>query len=225
MTRMRSTLVVPVLNEIEAVQIIMPQIDPAWVDEILVIDGGSTDGTVEWLQQQGYTVHSQNGRGFGTGMLLGMRLASGDIIVEFTPDGNALPEIIPTLVAAIESGFDLVIASRYLENAKSEDDDVVTRFGNWMFTTIVNVLFGSRYTDSLVGFRAFRKSAALGLDMNAKGLSWPCQSSIRFAEDEFRVTEIPGDEPKRIGGERKMRPIKTGWEILTLIFREYFRRK
>lgn len=222
---MRSTLVVPVLNEIEAVQIIMPQIDPAWVDEILVIDGGSTDGTIEWLRQQGYTVHSQNGRGFGTGMLLGMNLASGDIIVEFTPDGNALPEIIPALVAAIESGFDLVIASRYLGNAKSEDDDVVTRFGNWMFTAIGNVLFGSRYTDILVGFRAFRKSAALSLGLDAKGLSWPCQSSIRFAVAEFRVTEIPGHEPKRIGGERKMRPIKTGWEILILIFREYLRRK
>ena len=91
-----------------------------------------------------------------------------------------------------------------------------------MFTRIVNVLFGTRYTDVLVGFRAYRRKAALRLGFDAPGLSWPCQSSIRFARAGLRVTEIPAHEPARIGGKRKMMPFKTGLEITRLILRDFF---
>ena len=221
----KSTLLVPTLNEIEAIQVVMPQIEDGWVDEILVIDGGSTDGTVEWFHEHGYTVHTQSGRGYGVGMKQGMELAKGDIVVEFLPDGNSLPEAIPELIAKVDEGYDLVIASRYKDDARSDDDDVVTAFGNWMFTKIVNVLFGGRYTDVLVGLRAYRKSVAQTLGMNAPGLSWPADSSISFAKYGHGVTEIPANEPERIGGQRKMRPIRTGWEITTLILRRFFRGK
>ena len=120
----------------------------------------------------------------------------------------------------VNEGYDLVIGSRYLAGAQSDDDDWLTAFGNWLFTTAVNILFGSSYTDVLVGFRAFRRKEALYLALDAPGLSWPCQSSIRFARAGFRVTEIPASEPKRIGGIRKMRPFKTGWEIVKLILRD-----
>jgi glycosyltransferase involved in cell wall biosynthesis len=220
--KLKSTLLVPTLNEIEAIQVVMPQIEPGWVDEIIVIDGGSTDGTVEWFKEHGYTVHSQTGRGFGAGMREGMQLAKGEIVVEFTPDGNSIPDVIPKLVAKVAEGYDLVIASRYKDDARSEDDDFVTAFGNWMFTTMVNILFRARYTDVLVGFRAYRKSVALTLGMDAPGLSWPCDSSICFAKYGHRTAEIAADEPDRIGGVRKMRPIKTGWEILKLIMSRFF---
>ena len=73
-------------------------IDKSWINEIICIDGGSTDGTVEYFKENGYTVYSQQGRGFGTGMKEGMDKAEGEVIVEFTPDGNSIPEKIPELV-------------------------------------------------------------------------------------------------------------------------------
>ena len=219
--KLKATLLVPTLNEIEAIQTIMPQIQADWLDEIIVIDGGSTDGTIEYMKKNGYRVHSQVGRGFGSGMKEGMLMAQGEVIVEFTPDGNSIASAIPALIAKVEDGYDLVIASRYKDNAKSEDDDWLTGFGNWMFTTMVNILFNTRYTDVLVGYRAYRKSAAKTLDLSTPGLSWPCQTSMRFAAAGFRVTEIPVDEPKRIGGVRKMMPFKTGWEVLTLICSDF----
>ena len=215
--KLKSTLLVPTLNEIEAIQVIMPQIKPEWIDEIIVIDGGSTDGTVEWFKKHGYTVHSQRGRGYGAGMKEGLHLAKGEIIIEFLPDGNSLPEAVPELIAKIREGYDLVIASRYKGDAQSEDDDMVTAFGNWMFTGMVNLLFRARYTDVLVGLRAFRKSAAVTLPLRAPGLSWPCDTSICFAKYGYRTGEIPANEPDRIGGVRKMSPLKTGWEIVMLI--------
>lgn len=219
--RPTSTLLLPTLNEIEALRVIVPQIKKEWVDEILVVDGGSTDGTVEFLRGHGLTVHSQQRRGYGSAMAYGLQQAKGDIVVEFTPDGNSIPEDIPRIIAKVNEGYDLVVGSRYLKGARSDDDDWLTALGNWLFTTTVNVLFGARYTDVLVGFRAYRRLQALKLHLDAPGLSWPCQSSMRFARAGLRVTEIPANEPNRIGGERKMRPFKTGWEIVKLILRDF----
>lgn len=219
--RLTSTLLLPMLNEIEAARAIVPQIRREWVDEIIVIDGGSTDGTVEYVQSQGLKVHSQTARGYGQGMLQGLQLAKGDIVIEFTPDGNALPEDIPRIVSKMQEGYDLVIASRYLGGTTSEDDDWLTAKGNWLFTTAVNILFWANYTDVLVGFRAFRRDRALRLGFDTPGLSWPCQSSTRFARAGLKVTEISAREPARIGGVRKMRPFRTGWEICNLILRDF----
>lgn len=217
-----STLLIPTLNEIEAIQVIMPKIDRSWVTQILVVDGGSTDGTLDYFKKHGYEVHSQSKRGFGEGMRQGMMQARGEIIIEFTPDGNSLPEAIPVLLQKMAEGYDCVVASRYLGSAKSLDDDWLTGFGNKMFTTISNILFRANFTDILVGYKAYRKSIGQNLGLDAQGLSWPCQTSLRFEWMGYRVTEIPADEPPRIGGERKMRPFKTGREIVRIILREYF---
>ncbi len=216
-----TTLLLPTLDEIEAVRVIVPQLRRGWVDEIIVVDGGSTDGTVEYLRAAGLRVHRQTVRGYGEGLLEAMRMAKGDIVVEFNPDGISLPEDIPRIIAKVREGYDLVIGSRYRDGARSDDDDRLTAFGNWMFTRIVNILFGTSYTDVLVGFRAYRRRAALALALDAPGLSWPCQSSTRFARAGLRVTEIPAHEPARIGGQRKMMPFRTDWQITMLILRDF----
>ena len=121
-----TTLLLPTLNEIEAARVIIPQIRREWVDEIIVVDGGSTDGTVEFMRDAGLRVHSQTSRGYGEGLLEAIHLASGDVIIEFNPDGNSIPADIPRIVAKINEGYDLVIGSRYREGAKSDDDDWLT---------------------------------------------------------------------------------------------------
>jgi glycosyltransferase involved in cell wall biosynthesis len=220
--RLTITLLLPTLNEIEAVRVIVPQIRREWVDEIIVVDGGSTDGTVEFAQANGLRVLPQSRRGYGEGMLQGMQAATGEIVVEFTPDGNSIPADIPRINDKMREGYDLVIGSRYLAGAKSDDDDWLTAVGNRLFTGAVNLLFRAHLTDALVGFRAYRRSAALRLGLDARGLSWPCQSSIRFARAGLRIGEIPACEPARIGGARKMKPFTTGLEICKLILRDFF---
>ena len=221
---MKITLLAPTLNEIEAVQVVLPKIKKEWVDEIIIIDGGSTDGTVEYCQSNGYFVHKQKGRGYGMGMKDGAAIAQGDVIIEFPPDGNSPPEKIPDLVKKINEGYDFVIASRYKGGAKSYDDDFLTSKGNRLFTFLVNLFFGSCYSDVLIGFRAYRKDAFNKLKMDAIGLDWSVQMPIQFAKNKFKVAEISADEPKRIGGQRKMSPFKTGWAILNIIFKEFLNR-
>lgn len=222
---MRSTLLIPTLNEIDGVRLIMPRLDRSWVDEILVVDGGSQDGTVEYLTTHGYRVIRQRSRGICGAYWEGLAAASGEIIVAFSPDNNSVPELIPALIEKIRAGYDMAIASRYLPGAHSDDDDLLTAFGNRMFTGLVNVFFRARYTDTLVMFRAFRKDlvAELGLDEHRLPV-FEYQLCIRCATCAKRVAEIPGDEPKRCGGVRKMRPFYNGLALFRQLLREVARR-
>lgn len=220
----KAVLIAPTINEITAIKEVFPKINRQLTD-IIVVDLNSTDGTVEYCQENDYFLHSQKSRGYGAGIMEALAISDADIIIEFPPDGSSPPERIPDLINKINEGYDFVIASRYRDGAKSYDDDVMTRFGNWLFTTIVNVLFRTHYTDVLIGFRAYRRSAFEKLNPTAKGLSWSVQLPIQFAKTKAKITEIGVDEPARIGGERKMRPFKTGWEILMVILKEFFNRK
>lgn len=219
---MSVSLIAATLNEIEAVKVVLPNISKDWVDEIVITDGGSTDATLEYCRDQGYTIVEQQGKGYGDAIREAVAVAKGDVIIEFPPDGNSLPEKIPDVVEEINEGYDFVIVSRYKDGARSYDDDFMTAIGNRMFTFITNVFFGTSYTDVLVGYRAYRKAAYSTLGLDASGLSWPAQEAIRFAVKGFKVAEIGGDEPKRIGGRRKMKVIRTGLEISALILKEFW---
>ena len=214
---MKTTLLVMALNEIDGMKAIMPKVDPGWVDQVILCDGGSTDGTVEWAKAQGMTVHVQSRPGFRRGYLEVWPMIEGDVVVTFSPDGNSIPETIPELLARIEDGHDLVIASRYAGDARSEDDSLLSGFGNWLFTRTINVLFGGRYSDSLVIFRAYRKDMVERLELADDGafifvetlfgiglrkLSWEPLMSARAARYGYRIAEIPASEPPRIGGQR-----------------------
>ncbi len=220
---MKTTLIVPTFNEIETVPYTLPTIDRSWVDEILVIDNHSTDGTVKWCKEHGYPVYLQSVPGYGNGIREAVALARGEIIIEFPPDGSSLPNKIPVLVEKIQEGYDLVIASRYREGARSYDDDTLTAIGNWGFTRLTNLLFGTAYTDALVGYRAYRKKSFETLGLDAPHLSWVIQSSIRFAKQGYRVGEIGADEEKRIGGKRKMKPFRVALELVSVMAKELFR--
>lgn len=200
----------------------MPRIRREWVDQIIILDGGSTDGTIEWARDNGYFVYVQREPGIRHAYMEVLEYVEGDVIITFSPDGNSIAELIPPLVAKMREGYDMVIVSRYLDQAKSDDDDLVTGFGNWLFTRTVNLLFRARYTDVMVMFRAYRKGLISELQLDREEayrtperlfgtrISWEPLLSARAANRNCRIAEIPGDEPPRIGGERKLQVWRWG---------------
>ena len=231
---MKTTLLVMTLNEVNGMKAIMPLVKREWCDQIIVVDGGSTDGTIEWAREQGYEVYVQKQRGFRHAYTEVMPLVSGDVIITFSPDGNSIPELIPGLISKMSEGYDMVIVSRYLGSAKSDDDDVVTAFGNWLFTKTVNILHGGNYTDVMVIYRAYRKQIVSDLELEKEEgyalaeklfhtqISWEPLLSVRAAKKNLKVTEIPGDEPPRIGGERKLQILRWGAAYYFQFIREVF---
>lgn len=220
---MKTTLLIPTLNEIESMRVIMPRIKKEWVDEILFVDGGSNDGTVEYAKEHGYDVIAPKVKGIVRQLIESFKVAKGDILILFSPDGNSIPEIIPDLIQKVKEGNDMVIVSRYTGGAKSDDDDFFTRIGNFMFTKMVNIFFKAKYTDVLVIFRAFRKDIINKIRFELDG-DIDLQLSIQCAKKGLKVADIPGDEPKRIGGERKMQVIRDGFRILFQLFGEIYKK-
>jgi len=231
---MKTTLLVPALNEIEGMKAIMPKIKKEWCDQIIVIDGGSTDGTAEWARENGYFVFVQKRKGLRHAFDEALPYIKGDVVITFSPDGNSIPELIPPLIEKMKEGHDMVIVSRYLERAKSDDDDAITGFGNWFFTKTMNVLFGSNYTDAMVMFRAYKTNLIYDLDIHKDEtynfveklfftkVGWEPVLSARAAKRELKLAEIPGDEPPRLGGVRKLQIIRWGAAYLTQIIQTLF---
>lgn len=231
---MKVTLLVPTLNEIVGMKSIMPKIDPTWVDQILVVDGQSTDGTAEYAREQGYDVVIQQKKGMRHAYMEAWPHIKGDVVLTFSPDGNSIPELIPDCIKKIQEGYDMVIVSRYKDGAKSEDDDAVTGFGNKVFTSLISLLHGFPYTDAMVIYRAYPKNLIYDLDLHkdesfefeeklfGTKLSWEPLLSIRAAKRKLKIAEIPGDEPAREGGVRKLQVIRWGAAYMFEVIREVF---
>lgn len=229
---MKTTLIILTLNEIDGMRAIMPQIDPNWYDQLIILDGGSTDGTIEYAKEQGYFVYVQKEKGIRFAYREVLPYIEGDVVMTFSPDGNSIPELLPDLIAKMKEGYDMVIVSRYLGNAKSEDDDIVTGFGNWLFTNTVNFLHGGNYTDVMVLYRAYKTQMIYDLDLDKDEsfalpekmfftrISWEPLMSVRALKRKLKVGEIPGDEPPRIGGERKLQVLRWGAAYYFQFFRE-----
>lgn len=227
------TLFVPTLNEIDGMRTVMPGVGRDWVDQILVMDGGSTDGTVEYARQQGYDVYVQKEKGLRKGYNEAWPLIQGEIVITFSPDGNCLPEAIPRLVQKMTEGYDMVVASRYLDGARSDDDNWLTAFGNWLFTHgLINFLHGGSYSDAMGIYRAYKTQLfyGLGIDQDESYLPWERLwrtvmgveplISTRGAKRKLRIAEIPANEPKRLGGESKLLVIQWGGAYFCQILRE-----
>jgi len=231
---MKVTLIIPTLDEIEGMKAIMPRIKKQWYDQLIILDGGSKDGTIEYAQQQGHFVYVQKRTGMRNAYTEVLPYIKGDVVMTFSPDGNSIPDLIPQLIDKMKEGYDMVITSRYFNGAKSYDDDLVTAFGNWLFTRTVNLLHGAQYTDAMVIFRAYKTKLIYDLELHKDDgfataerifythLSWEPLLSVRAAKRKLKVAEIPGDEPARIGGERKLKALRWGGAYYYQFFRELF---
>ena len=231
---MKVTLLIPTLNEIGGMKEIMPRIKKEWYDQLLIVDGSSNDGTIEYCKEKGYPFLIQKKKGIRHAYIEALPYIEGDAVITFSPDGNSIPELIPALIEKMKQGYHMVIVSRYARGARSYDDDIITAFGNWMFTNLINLLYAARYTDAMVMFRGWRKEVFYSLDLD-KEESYSLEEkifctkigvepllSVRAAKRKLSCADLPGDEPRRIGGERKLKVLQWGGAYLLTIFRNLF---
>lgn len=231
---MKVTLLIPTLNEEQGMRHVMPLVDRSLFEQILIVDGNSKDKTVEVARAMGFDVVMQKSPGIRGAYMDALPAVKGDAILTFSPDGNSIPGLLKPCIDKFREGYDMVIVSRYAEGAKSYDDDAVTGFGNWLFTNSINLFHGGHYTDAMVIYRIYHKSLIRTLDLDRDesysfeedlfrtNISWEPLLSIRAAKRKLKVAEIPGDEPARDGGERKLQVLKWGAAYYWQILREKF---
>jgi len=221
---MSTALIILTLNEVIGVKHILPKIKKEELDEVLVVDGGSTDGTVEEVEKMGFIVKKQALKGHGGAIIEGIKQTKSENIVIFGPDGNHDPEEIIILKEKMSEGFDQIIISRFTKSSINLDAGKIDSFGNKFFTFLCNVLFDGHLTDSLNESRIISRTAFNELNFDALGLDSTLQMTIRGLKNKQNIIEIPGNEGERIGGERKIQSFKTGRLLLRRIIKEFIKK-
>jgi glycosyltransferase involved in cell wall biosynthesis len=224
----KRSLVILVWNEIDGLRAIVPAIPEGSADEIVVVDGGSTDGSVEYCRERGLRVVGQQRRGRGEAFRVGVDSTSGDALVFFSPDGNEDPAEIAPLFEQIAAGADLAIASRFLPGSRNEEDDARLPFRKWTnqaFTGIANIVWnrGPYVTDTINGYRAIRRSAFATLGLESMGYTIEFEMTIRSMKKRLRIVELPTSEGNRVGGETKAPSFRTGVVFLRFLLAELLR--
>ena len=229
------TVFLPTLNEAEGLRVLLPRILAQGPAQVIVSDGDSRDETREVAASHGVEVYVQKRRGIRHAYTEAWPLITQPHVVTMSPDGNCIPEDIPRVFAKLQEGYDMVVASRYGEGAGSEDDDLLTGFGNWLFTSTANLLFGHRYADAMGIYRGYRTHLfyELGLDCDetyayAETLFFTRIGiepllSVRAAGTGCRISGIGSPEPRRIAGERKLQIFRWGAAYYTQFLVEFVR--
>ncbi len=222
-TKIQASIIILTRNEIEGVRSIVPGLpkSPSW--EYIAVDYRSTDGTKTFFKKHHIPVIEQIQPGRGEAFSLGAKHAKANILVFFSPDGNEDPEDIPELIDRIENGADLAIASRFMKDARNEEDDSTFKFRAWAnraFTWIANALWGGHVTDTINGYRAITKHSLSNLHVDAKGFCIEYQMTIRALKRKMNIVEIPTREGNRIGGHTTAYAIPTGLKFIWYLVRE-----
>jgi glycosyltransferase involved in cell wall biosynthesis len=219
------SVVIPALNEAANIPHVLATI-PQWVHEIVLVDGHSTDGTVDVAQRARADVKvcHQDGRGKGDAMAAGCAAASGDIIVFVDADGSTDGGEIPSFVSALAAGADFAKGSRFAHGGSSSDITWIRRLGNRMLDALVNGLYGTRFTDLCYGYNAFWARHCDAIVADWEGFEVETLMSVRAAKAGLRIQEIPSYERCRIHGTSNLRVVRDGWRVLMVILNERPRR-
>jgi glycosyltransferase involved in cell wall biosynthesis len=224
--RPRVSVVVPAINEEGNLPFVLPKIG-VWVDEVILVDGRSTDRTLEVAKKllpELKIVH-QTGVGKGDGLRAGFAAATGDIIVMLDADGSTDPREIPVFVGALVAGAEFTKGTRFAQGAGTEDMTPLRRLGNKGLLLLVRLLYGGRFSDLCYGYIAFWKRVLPAIDPDSDGFAIETQMSVRALRAGLKIAEVPSIERKRIHGKSNLRAVPDGWMILRTILRERFSRR
>ncbi|MGC2199126.1 MAG: glycosyltransferase family 2 protein [Stellaceae bacterium] len=227
MKRPRIAAIIPVLDEEEAIGAVVTAIPREWVDEIVVVDGGSDDRTVAVASAAGARVIVESAPGYGRACATGAAAAVEDgaeILVFLDGDGSDRPEMIPTLVQPIlEQLFDFVIGSRNRGLREKGSMGAHQAFAGYVIGGAVGLIYGTRYSD-MCAFRAIRADALAQLGMREMTYGWNLEMQMRAARARLRILELPVPHGRRLGGHSKVAgtlrgTLKAGTRILATFAR------
>ena len=220
------SVVIPAMNEAENLPYVFKTL-PGWIHEVVLVDGNSTDNTVEMARElwPDVKVVPQQGKGKGDALITGFEACTGDIIVMVDADGSADGHEIVSYVSALVSGADFAKGSRFANGGGTDDMTLIRKLGNWALCTTVNRKFGARYTDLCYGYNAFWRHCLDKIDLDCTGFEVETLMNIRVVKAGLRVQEIPSHEYLRIHGASNLRAVRDGLRVLKVILKERSNRR
>ena len=201
---MTVSLIIPALNEAECIGSLLAEIPAGIIDQVIVVDNGSSDHTSQIAREAGALVIYEPRRGYGYACATGSAHAEGDMLVFMDGDGSFMPgEISILLEPLIRGAADLVLGSRMLSHSHVLEMPFHQRFGNILFVWLLRWRYGLRLTD-LGPFRAITHELLLTFDMHEHTYGWPLEMIIKAVRNQTRIVERPITYRPRIAGQSKV---------------------
>ena len=212
------SLVIPVRNEARNIASVLEQIADD-VDEIILVDGDSTDATLitACSYRPDIRVVAQEGVGKGSALRTGFLASNCDIIVMMDADGSMSPQEIRHYVHFLSNGYDFVKGSRFIGGGGSLDITPFRRMGNRFLLAVFNTLYGGELTDLCYGFCAFHHRYLEHLALTATGFEIEAEMTVRAMQAGLRIAEVPSLEMPRRAGKSNLHAIRDGWRVLNTV--------
>jgi glycosyltransferase involved in cell wall biosynthesis len=212
-------------NEAENLPSVLPLI-PRFVDEVLMIDGHSTDETIAVARRlrPGIRILQQPGTGKGPAFRYGVEQANGDIIVTLDADGETDPLELPRFLEALVAGTDFIKGSRFKDGWGGKPLHRI--FGNWVIAKTCNLLYGTNFTDVCCGYNAFWRRVATEVDLwSEDGWNYEPLLVARLLRAGRDVRELGYPCPGRLTGHSKLPNWRQGLSALWVLARTRIRRR
>lgn len=235
MSAARLTIIVPTLNEAGCVGTVLEGlIGQSGVDQVLVVDGGSTDGTQDIVRAMGIDLLVQTEPGLGIGLHMAFAAVDTELLGIVDADGSHDWTAIPRMRELLDSGYDYVLGSRYLGPfqfrgplrwpwSTSEDDTWLHEWGNLGIVAMARVLHGYPLHDVMMGMQIWRREALDGITLVEAGQVFDAEIKIKLHRAGRKMGEVSVVEPPRIAGDSKLNALTDGWATARVLVGEWVR--
>lgn len=216
------SLVIPTKNEAANISWVLEQV-PACVDEIVLVDGRSTDATLVTARsaRPDIRVVMQEGVGKGDALRAGFSASTGDIVLMIDADGSMSPQEIPHFLYFLTHGYDFVKGSRFMAGGGSLDITPLRRSGNRALLRLVSSLYGTSLTDLCYGFIGFHRRYLDYVDLTLPGFEVETRMVISAVQAGLRIAEVPSLELPRRSGKSNLRTFRDGTRVLRTVLRTH----
>ena len=219
------TLIIPAKNEKESLPYVLEDLKDKFF-QIHVILEETDQLTIESISKYNCKIIFQRGRGYGDALIEGINSVKSKYFCIFNADGSFDPNEIEVMIKKInDESCDFIFGSRYEKNSGSEDDTIVTKIGNYIFTLIGKIFFSLNISDVLYTFVLGKTESAKKLNLKQKDFSFCVELPIKAKRQNMKLETINCYERKRIGGKKKVNAFKDGYLILIYMIKLFFRKK
>ena len=216
------TLIIPAKNESESLPKVLEELKD-YECKITIILESSDIETIDAIKNFNCKIIHQSDKGYGNALIEGINNVETEYLCIFNADGSFNPKYLGGMLDACKNNLDLIFASRYMIDGGSDDDTLLTKIGNYIFSTIGNIFFSLKLSDILYTFLLGKTASFKKLNLQSKDFCLCVEMPIKAKRNKMNFLDTPSYERKRIAGKKKVNEFRDGFKILVYIIRIFFK--